>query len=65
MWKSEAFAFRLTKYETGRRTPKAPAKPANKKKSTSDAAARAVGKELGKMGSMFGSFMDEYKKASK
>ena len=44
---------------------KAPAKPANKKKSTSDAAARAVGKELGKMGSMFGSFMDEYKKASK
>ena len=44
---------------------KAPAKPANKKKSTSDAAAHAVGKELGKMGSMFGSFMDEYKKASK
>ena len=44
---------------------KAPAKPANKKKTTSDAAAHAVGKELGKMGSMFGSFMDEYKKASK
>ena len=44
---------------------KAPVKTAAKKKSTSDAAARAVGKELGKMGSMFGSFMDEYKKASK
>lgn len=34
-------------------------------KSGSEEAARAVGRELGKMGSMFGSFMDEYKKASK
>ena len=41
-------------------------KPAAKKKeSSSDAAARAVGKQVSKMGGMFGSFMDEYKKASK
>lgn len=41
------------------------AKPAPKKKPTGDGAARAVGRQLGKFGSMFGSFADEYKKASK
>lgn len=49
---------------------KSPSRPAQTKrkaapKSGSEEAARAVGRELGKMGSMFGSFMDEYKKASK
>lgn len=44
-----------------------PARPKGKPapKSGSEQAAKAVGRELGKMGSMFGSFMDEYKKASK
>lgn len=57
---------------------KKPAKPAAKKpaakkptakkpaqKTQGDKVAHAVGKEMGRMGSMFGSFMDEYRKASK
>ena len=34
-------------------------------KKSSGKAARAVGRQLGKVGSMFGSFADEYKKSSK
>ncbi len=44
-------------------------KPATKKpavrKQTSDAAAKAVGKQIGRMGKMFSSFKDEFDKASK
>ncbi|MGN0076857.1 MAG: PRC-barrel domain containing protein [Parafannyhessea sp.] len=47
----------------GSSRPAAKKKPAPK--SGSEEAAKAVGRELGKMGSMFGSFIDEYKKASK
>ncbi len=36
-----------------------------KKGDAGQEAAKAVGRQIGKMGSMFGSFMDEYKKASK
>lgn len=50
-------------FEKAAGTPKK--KPAAKKGDAGQEAARAVGKQLGKMGSMFGSFMDEYKKASK
>ena len=50
-------------FEKASGTPKK--KPSAKKGASSQEAARAVGKQLGKMGSMFGSFMDEYKKASK
>ena len=39
-------------------------KPAAKK-STGDAAAKAVGKQIGRMGMMFSSFKDEFDKASK
>lgn len=41
------------------------AQPSAKKAPTSDEAARAVGKQIGKLGSMFGSFAEEYKKSSK
>lgn len=47
---------------------KAASKPAAKpaaKKPTADQAARAVGKQLGSFGKMFGGFADEFKKASK
>jgi len=50
-------------FEKASGTPKK--KPSAKKGASGQEAARAVGKQLGKMGSMFGSFMDEYKKASK
>ncbi len=48
-------------------TAKPASKPAPKKKpaSSGEQAARAVGKQLGAFGSMFGAFADEYKKASK
>ena len=36
-----------------------------KKRSAGDEASRAVGKQVSKMGGMFGAFVDEYKKASK
>ena len=36
-----------------------------KKRSTGNEASRAVGKQVSKMGGMFGAFVDEYKKASK
>ena len=48
--------------------PAAAKKPAAKKpaqKSTGDAAAAAVGKQIGRMGKMFSSFKDEFDKASK
>ena len=48
-----------------RPTAKKGVSPKKKTSSTSDKAARSVGRQLGKMGGMFGSFMDEYKKASK
>lgn len=62
-----------TKKTTGQKpaasTQKKPAAkkaPAQKKPASgSDAAARAVGKQLGKMGKMFSSFKDEFDKASK
>lgn len=47
---------------------KAAARPAAKKKpaaSGTDAAAKAVGKQIGRMGKMFSSFKDEFDKASK
>lgn len=44
----------------------APKKPAPKKKpNTGDKVARAAGKQLGSLGKMFGSFKDEFDKASK
>lgn len=47
--------------------PKTTAKPAPKKKSatTGDKVARVAGKQLGSLGKMFGSFKDEFDKASK
>lgn len=44
---------------------KTSAKKAPAKKSTSEQAAKAVGKQLGSFGKMFGGFADEFKKASK
>lgn len=41
------------------------AKPASKKKPTGQAAAKAVGKQLGSLGKAFSSFKDEFDKASK
>lgn len=44
----------------------APKRPASKKKpNTGDKVARAAGKQLGSLGKMFGSFKDEFDKASK
>ena len=44
----------------------APKKPSSKKKpNTGDKVARAAGKQLGSLGKMFGSFKDEFDKASK
>ena len=44
----------------------APKRPAPKKKpNTGDKVARAAGKQLGSLGKMFGSFKDEFDKASK
>lgn len=44
---------------------KPPAKAAPKKPTTGDKVARAAGKQLGSLGKMFGSFKDEFDKASK
>lgn len=40
-------------------------KPQAKKKATGEAAAKAMGKQIGRMGKMFSSFKDEFDKASK
>ena len=51
---------------TQKAAPKKPAaKAAPKKPTTGDKVARAAGKQLGSLGKMFGSFKDEFDKASK
>lgn len=58
----EAMSQSKEEFDKAAGTPKT---VSGKKVPTGDDAARAVGRQIGKMGSMFGSFMDEYKKASK
>lgn len=52
---------------TGAPAAKKPAakRKTSSKRSTGDATARAIGRQLGKTKGMFGAFLDEYKKASK
>ena len=53
------------KPKTAAKKPAPAAHPAKKQSSTGDKVARAAGKQLSGMGKMFGSFAEEFKKASK
>ena len=54
-----------TTKSAAKQAPKPAAKPRPKSASTGDKVAKAAGKQLGSFGKMFGSFKDEFNKASK